>query len=97
MGKAQGAAGAVDSDYSGRPLRPATDEEIAASPVTGPPDDVIAVTLRDGRRAIMGYDDETDTHGWYLPDEDGWPDYDQPVDQKAVDEALVQHRPPRIR
>ena len=47
-----------------------TAEQVAASSVTGPPDDVIAVTLRDGRKAIMGYDDETDAYGWYLPDEE---------------------------
>ena len=88
MGKTQDAAGAVDSDCSGRPLGPTTAEQVAASSVTGPPDDVIAVTLRDGRKAIMGYDDETDAYGWYLPDEDGWPDYDQPVNQAAVDEVL---------
>ena len=79
MGKARDAAGAIDSDYSGRPLGRPTPEEIASSPITGPPDDVIAITLPDGRTAVQGYDEDGDTHGWYLPDEDGWPDYDQPV------------------
>ena len=63
-------------DYSGRP----TPEEIASSTSSVPPEDAIVTNLPDGRIAVQGYDDEADSHGWYLPDEDGWPDYDRPVD-----------------
>ena len=28
----------------------------------------------------MGYGDDGDSYGFYLPDQDGGPDYDQPVD-----------------
>ena len=86
MGKAKHAAGAVDSDYSGRPLGRPTAEEIASSSSTVPPEDAIVTTLPDGRLAIQGYD-EADTHGWYLPDAEGWPDYDQPVDPETGEPA----------
>lgn len=75
MGKAKD-ADAVGSDYSGRP----TPEEIASSTSSVPPEDRIAITLQDGRVAVQGYDEETDSVGWYLPDAEGWPDYDRPVE-----------------
>ena len=75
MGKAKDAAGAVDSDYSGRP----TPEEIASSTSSVPLEDRIVTTLPDGLLVVQGYDEETDSVGWYLPDDEGWPDYDRPV------------------
>lgn len=80
MGKAKDAAGRVDSDYSGRPLGRPTPGEIASSTSSVPPEDRIVTTLPDGRTAVRGYDEETDSAGWYLPDDEGWPDYDRPVE-----------------
>ena len=76
MGKAKDAAGAVGSDYSGRPLGRPTPERIAAG--TTVPINPIATTLPDGRRAIRS------RRRWYLAGENGRPDYDQPVE---VEEA----------
>ena len=75
MGKTKTSVGSVDGDYSGRPLGRPTPEELAASDPHALPCEVVAIYLPDGRRAIQsigGY--------YYLPRQNGWPDYDQPVD-----------------
>ena len=71
---------AVASDYSGRPVRRPTADEVAAIDWSDVPIDAIGVELPDGRTAVMGYGDDGDSYGFYLPDQDGGPDYDQPVD-----------------
>ena len=64
---------AVDTDYSGRPYRPPTVEEMLQASLEHPPFDQM-VDLPDGRRAVYG------GHGkYYLRGDDGWPDWDQPV------------------
>ena len=65
---------AVDTDYSGRPYRPPTIEEILESslPLDSPFD--IVTFLPDGRHAALGNDDR-----YYVVGDDGWPDWDQPV------------------
>lgn len=65
---------AVDTDYSGRPYRLPTTEEILELPL--PPDspfDIMAFSP-DGRRAALTADDR-----YYIVGDDGWPDWDQPV------------------
>ena len=71
LSKAKGADDGVDSDYSGRRLGRPTHEEIASSRSTVPPEDAIVTTLPDGREAVQGYDEDGDTHAWYLPNAEG--------------------------
>ena len=63
----------VDTDYSGRPYRLPTVEELAAADL--PPPDIwdIVVELPDGRNAAMS------GGRYYIVKDDGWPDWDQPV------------------
>lgn len=70
----------VASDYSGRPIDRPTAEAVAADGSHFPAIDAIAYELPDGRTAIMGYGEDGDSYGFYLPDKDGWADYDRPVD-----------------
>ena len=64
---------AVDTDYSGRPYRVPTAEEILASPLPSDCPFDRGAELPDGRRAVAAGD------RYYLVKDDGWPDWDQPV------------------
>ena len=65
---------AVDTDYSGRPYRlPSTEEILEAGLPSHSPYDML-VGLPDGRAAVY-----TGEGRYYLRKDDGWPDWDQPV------------------
>ena len=79
MGKEKGAAGAVGSDYSGRPLgRRSTREEVAAGDPG--PGTFLGTDLPDGRHALVGPGGKL----FYEHFEDGQPVWDRPVDPKEV-------------
>ncbi len=65
----------LDTDYSGRPVRGVTKEEIAAADTSGLPVYDLVVVLDDGREAarIAGK--------LYPIDEEGVPDYENPIDE----------------
>ena len=65
---------AVDTDYSGRPDRPPTTEEILELPLPLDSPFDIVTSLPDGRHAALSGDDR-----YYVVGDDGWPDWDQPV------------------
>ena len=65
---------AVDTDYSGRPYRPPTIEEILESPLPLDSPYDIVTSLPDGRRAVLTANDR-----YYVVGDDGRPDWDQPV------------------
>ena len=64
---------AVDTDYSGRPYRLPTTEEILELPLSESPYDIV-ISLPGGRRAAFTGDDR-----YHVVGDDGWPDWDQPV------------------
>ncbi|WP_020613253.1 hypothetical protein [Sediminispirochaeta bajacaliforniensis] len=65
----------LDSDYSGRPVRRFTEEEIAAADTSGLPVYDVVVVLDDGREAAR-------IDGKLYPlDEEGIPDYENPIDE----------------
>ena len=64
---------AVDTDYSGRPYRLPTTEEVLEAPILDNPYDRRA-TSPDGRIALY-----TGGGRYHLAKDDGWPDWDQPV------------------
>ena len=72
-------ASRVAKEHSGSPIPPPESEPAAGLDCT-PMIDAIACELPDGRTAIMGYGEDGDSYGFYLPDKDGGPDYDRPVD-----------------
>ena len=72
-------ASPVTKDHSGSPVPPPEPEQVAGLDCT-PMIDAIVYELPDGRTAIMGYGEDGDSYGFYLPDKDGGPDYDRPVD-----------------
>lgn len=76
MGNAQNA---VDSDYSGRPVRGTTAEELAAADPRATPREPVLVTPPDGQHAIPA------DGAYYLKGVDCWPDYDRPVDPETGD------------
>lgn len=67
----------IDTDYSGRPYRLPTADEImsAPRPAISPYD--VQCALPDGRRAVRAGDH--DGPRYYLLGADGWPDWDRPV------------------
>ncbi len=72
-------ASRVAKESSGSPVPPPESDQVAGLDCT-PMIDAIAYELPDGRTAIMGYGEDGDSYGFYLPDKDGGPDYDRPVD-----------------
>lgn len=64
----------VDTDYSGRPYRRPTVEEILHSPLGEYSPYDLGVDLPDGRRAVCGGRGK-----YYLEGEGGLPDRDHPV------------------
>ena len=64
---------AVDTDYSGRPYRLPTTEEVLEAPLLDNPYDIL-VAFSDGRTALYTGDGR-----YHLAKDDGWPDWDQPV------------------
>ena len=63
----------VDTDYSGRPYRRLSVEEMLQAPLPEESPYDLMVYLPDGRRAV-------DVRGrYYLRGDDGWPDREQPV------------------
>ena len=66
----------IDTDYSGRPLRPIEELEQGQVP---PLEDVIVRVLDDGTEVAQWGDDE-----FYRLGPDGSPDFDQPVDPKLL-------------
>lgn len=65
----------LDSDYSGRPVRRFTEEEIAAADTSGQLVFDVLVVLDDGREAAR-------IDGKLFPlDEEGVPDYENPIDE----------------
>lgn len=65
----------LDSDYSGRPVRRFTEEEIAAADTSGLPVYDVVITLDDGRE-VARIDGKL-----YPLDEEGVPDYENPIDE----------------
>ena len=64
---------AVDTDYSGRPYRVPTTEEVLASPLPSYCPYDRAAELPDGRTAVAS------AGRYYLVKDGGWPDWDRPV------------------
>ena len=63
----------VDTDYSGRPYRRLSVEEMLQAPLPEESPYDLIVDLPDGRRAV-------DVRGrYYLRGDDGWPDWEQPI------------------
>ena len=76
MGDAEGADGAVDSDYSGRPIRRPTAEDMAGVDMWTAPGDFVSAQLADGTFVNEGPDGRL-----YYQHFDGYrPIWDRPVD-----------------
>ena len=65
---------AVDSDYSGRPYRRLSTEEILKAPLPPYSPYDLGAELPDGRRAVYGGRGQ-----YYIAKDDGRPDWNQPV------------------
>ena len=83
MGKQKGAEGAVDSDYSGRPVRRPTPEEIREEDQWAAPGDFICAPLDDGTIVYEGPDRKL----FYAHFEGYRPIWDRPVDPKDYPEG----------
>lgn len=69
-------ADVIDTDYSGRPLRPIEELEHDPAPI---PEDLLIMVLEDGTQVAQWGDDE-----YYRIGPDGGPDFKQPVDPKLL-------------